>query len=168
MTRAQVSSRRGSAMVDFALTVIPLMFVIISLTWMGIGMWQYHTLAEAVNETARYAALHGSDCVGQTCATTLNEIATTLAGRAIGIPAHQISVTLTSAAESYSSALLDSYYGNSTAWPSLAGNTAVTTNISIKATYQFSSPISMWVPGFGHWQFSAVTLGASSTQPVLY
>jgi Flp pilus assembly protein TadG len=167
------SSRRGSAMVDFALTVIPLMFVIISLTWMGIGMWQYHTLAEAVNETARYAALHGADCAGQTCSITLNEIATTLAGRAIGIPAHQISVTLTSAAQSYSSALLDSYYGNSTAWPSLAGNTAITgassgTNISIKATYQFSSPISMWVPAYGQWQFSAVTLGASSTQPVLY
>jgi hypothetical protein len=168
MTPVPASSRRGSAMVDFALTVIPLMFVIVSLTWMCIGMWQYHTLVEAVNETARYAALHGADCAGQTCSITLNEIATTLAGRAIGIPAHQISVTLTSAAQSYSSALLDSYYGNSTAWPSLTGNTAVTTNISIKATYRFSSPISMWVPAFGQWQFSAVTLGASSTQPVLY
>jgi Flp pilus assembly protein TadG len=167
------SSRRGSTMVEFVLTAIPVMFVVISLTWMGIGMWQYHTLAEAVSETARFAALHGADCVGQTCATTVEEIANTLAGRAIGISAGQLNVTLTSSAQNYTCNPLSSCQANASAWPSLAGNTAVTTgsagtNISISATYQFSTPISMWVPHNGAWQFSAVTLGANSTQPVLY
>ncbi len=173
MTFSPESSRRGSTMLEFVLTAIPLMFAIVSLTWMGIGMWQYHTLEEAVSETARYAAFHGADCVGLACATTVEEIANTLAGRAVGIPAGQMNVTLTSAAQNYTCNPLSNCQSNGSAWPSLAGNTAVTassagTNISISATFQFSTPISMWVPQNGVWQFSAVTLGANSTQPVLY
>jgi hypothetical protein len=162
-------------MLEFVLTALPVTFVIISLTWMAIGMWQYHTLAEAVSETTRFAALHGADCAGQTCATTVEEIANTLAARAIGIPAGQLNVTLTSAAANGTITCnpLSNCQTNANAWPSLAANTAVTTgsagtNISISATYQFSTPISMWVPQNGAWQFAAVTLGANSTQPVLY
>jgi hypothetical protein len=166
-------SRCGSTMLEFVLTAIPLIFALISLTWMGIGMWQYHTLEEAVSETVRYAAFHGADCVGQACATTVEQIANTLAGRAVGIPASQMNVTLTSAAQNYTCNPLSNCQANGSAWPTIAGNSAVTansagTNISISATYQFSTPISMWVPQNGHWQFSAVTLGANSTQPVLY
>jgi hypothetical protein len=161
-------------MVEFVLTAIPVLFVVISLTWMAIGMWQYHTLAEAVSETARFAALHGADCIGQTCATTVEEIANTLAARAIGIPASQLNVTLTSSVQNYNCNPLSNCQSNSNAWPTILGNNAVTaanpegTNISISATYQFSTPISMWVPHNGVWQFSAITLGANSTQPVLY
>jgi Flp pilus assembly protein TadG len=169
------SSRRGSTMVEFTLCAIPLFFVLISLIWMCVGMWEYHTLAEAVNETARYAALHGADCVGQTCATTVEQIANTLAERAAGIPPGQLNVTLTSVAANGTITCnpLSNCQTNSSYWPSLAGNTAVSdsnggTDISISATYQFSSPISMWVPTNGKIQFAAVTLGASSTQPVLY
>jgi Flp pilus assembly protein TadG len=169
------SSRRGSVMVEFALCAIPLLFVVISLFWMSMGMWEYHTLAEAVNETARYAALHGADCVGQTCATTVEQIANTLAGRASGIPSGQLNVTLTSADPNgtYTCNPLSSCQSNSSAWPTLPGNTAVThsttgTDISISATYRFSSPISMWAAKSGNVQFGTVTLGANSTQPVLY
>ena len=173
MTPMPAFSRRGSTMVEFVLCAIPLLFVLISLFWMSLGMWEYHTLAEAVNETARYAALHGADCAGQTCETTVEQIANTLAGRASGIPAGQMNVTLTSAAQNYTCNPLTSCQSNSSYWPSLAGNTAVTdstagTDISISATYQFSSPLSMWVPKNGHVSFGTVTLGANSTQPVLY
>jgi Flp pilus assembly protein TadG len=173
MTTMLASSRRGSVMVEFVLCVIPLIFVVISLFWMGMAMWEYHTLAEAVNETARYAALHGADCAGQTCATTVEQIANELAGRAAGIPPGRLNVTLTSAAKDYPCNPLSNCQSNSSAWPSLAGNTAVTdsstgTDISISATYQFGSPISMWVPKYGGVQFGAVTLGANSTQAVMY
>lgn len=166
-------SRRGAVMVEFVLVSIPLIFAIISLVWMSIGMWQYHTLAEAVNATARYASVHGAGCAGQTCSTTVDQIATALAGRAIGIPAGSLNVTLTSPAQSYTCNPLTNCYTNSSAWPSLAGNTApggsgAGTDISITATYQFTSPISMWVPGAGVQTFNAVTFGANSTQPVLY
>ena len=154
-------------MLEFTLTAIPLLFVIISLGWMCMGMWQYHTLAEAVNATARSASVHGAGCAGQTCATTVGETAQTLAAAAIGIPAGQMNVTLTSAASTVTCNPLNSCNSSASAWPSLAGNTAVTTNISIKATYQFSTPISIWSPTQGLEQFSAVTLAANSTQAVV-
>jgi Flp pilus assembly protein TadG len=174
-TPTRASCRRGSVMVEFTLSAIPLLFVTISLFWMGMGMWQYHTLAEAVNETARYAALHGADCVGQACSTTVEQIANILAGRAAGIPPGLLNVTLTSAASGGTVTCnpLTSCQSNSAAWPTMAGNTAVGdssagTDISISATYQFRSPIAMWVPTNGKVQFGTVTLGANSTQPVLY
>jgi Flp pilus assembly protein TadG len=165
--------RRGSVMVEFTLSAIPLLFVVISLFWMSMGMWEYHTLGEAVNETARYAALHGADCAGQTCSTTVEQIANELAAKAVGIPPGKLNVTLTSAAQNYTCNPLSNCQSNSSAWPSLAGNTAVTdssagTDISISAKYQLSTPISMWVPENGTVQFGTVTLGANSTQPVLY
>lgn len=173
MTPMVAVSQRGSVMLEFTLCAIPLIFVIISLFWMGMGMWEYHTLAEAVNETARYASLHGADCVGQTCATTVEQIANTLAARASGIPPGKLNVTLTSVAQNYTCNPLSTCQTSSSAWPSLAGNTAVTasqagTDISINATYQFVSPIAMLVPRYGAVRFGIFTLGANSTQPVIY
>lgn len=167
-----VTSRRGSSMVEFVLTAIPLLFVSISLVWMAMGVWEYHTLVQAVSETARFAALHGADCAGQSCSTTVEQIANTLAGKSVGIPAGNMNVTLTSSAQNYTCNPLSNCQSNSSVWPSLAGNTAygagTGTNISIKATIQFTSPISLWVPKYGKTQFAGVTLGANSTQPVLY
>ena len=165
---AKNASRRGSVMLEFALTAIPLLFVIVSLVSICIGMWQYHTLAEAVNGTARYAEVHGAGCAGQSCATTVGQFVTLLEGRAVGIPASQVNVTFASSASTVPCNPLSSCADSATVWPSLAANMAVTTNISVTATYQFSSPISMWVPGKGAQQFGAITLGANSTQPVLY
>jgi Flp pilus assembly protein TadG len=165
--------RRGSAMLEFTLTGVPLLFVIVSLGWMSMGMWQYHTLAEAVNSTARAAAVHGAGCAGQACATTVAQTAQTLAGKAIGVPASAMNVTLTSSASTVTCNPLSSCYSNSAAWPSLAGNTAVTTDISITASYQFSSPISflsfisLSPPEVETKQFAAVTLAANSTQAVV-
>ena len=163
-----VFSRSGSMLIEFTLTSIPLMFVVVSSVWMCLGMWQYHTLAEAVNATARYASVHGAGCAGQACATTAEQIANTLAGRAVGIPAGQMNVTLTSSASTITCNPLTSCYTNANPWPSLAGNVALTTNISINATYQLGSPISIWSPGGGGTQFSALTLGANSKQPVIF
>jgi len=160
--------RTGSVMLEFALTGTPLLFVILSLVWMSIGMWQYHTLAEAVSVTARAASVHGAGCAGQTCSTTVGAVATLLAGRAIGIPSSQLNVTLTSSASTVTCNPLSSCTSNSAAWPSLAGNTAVTTNIAISATYPFSSPIPLWTPHNGSMLFHAITLGAQSTQAVMF
>lgn len=159
--------RRGSTMLEFTLTGVPLLFVIVSLASISLGMWQYHTLAEAVNATARSASVHGAGCAGQTCGTTVAQTAQTLAGNAIGIPASAMNVTLTSSASTVTCNPLSSCYSNSAAWPSLAGNAAITTNVSIKASYQFSSPISMWAPRHGTQQFGTVTLAANSTQAVV-
>jgi hypothetical protein len=160
--------RRGSVLLEFSLTSIPLLFVLISMIWICMGMWQYHTLAEAVNFTVRYAAVHGAGCAGQSCALTVSQIESALAGRAVGVPASLINVTLTSSASTITCNPLSSCSSNASVWPSLAGNLAVTTDISVAATCQFVSPISMWVPTHGTEHFNGVTLGANATQPVVY
>ena len=165
--RRYVSPRRGSALLEFSMTAIPLLFVIISLGWMAMGMWQYHTLAEAVNMTARIAAVHGAGCAGQTCATTVANMEALLASKAIGIPASSMNVTFTSSASTVTCNPLSSCNSNSATWPSLAGNVASTTDISITATYQFSSAIGMWTTGHGGVTFNPVTLAAKSTQAVV-
>jgi hypothetical protein len=155
-------------MLEFTLTTVPMIFVLISVLWMCIGMWEYHTVTEAVNWTARSSAVHGAGCAGQTCATTVDTVARLLASRALGIPASMLNVTLTSSASTVTCNPLTNCYGNSAYWPSLAGNTAGSTDITIAATFVFASPISLWSPAHGDQSFSAVTLGANSRQAVVF
>jgi Flp pilus assembly protein TadG len=159
--------RSGSVMLEFVLTAVPILFVVISLIAISTGMWQYHTMTEAVNVTARAAAVHGAGCVGQTCATTVDTIARLLGARAIGIGADKLNVTLTSSASTVSCNPLNTCYGNSSAWPSLAGNTAAT-DITVKATLPISLPVSMWSPGEGSEGFTGITIGANARQAVVY
>ena len=155
-------------MLEFALLTVPLLFIIISVFGMCLGMWQYHTLVEAVNYTARKASVHGAGCAGHTCATTVASTAQALAASALGISSSQLNVTLGSSASTVTCNPISSCYLNSNPWPSLAGNAALTTQVSIVATYQFTSAISMWVPGQGALNFSSVTLGAKALAPMIY
>jgi hypothetical protein len=154
-------------MIEFTLTGIFLLFIVICLWWMCMAMWEYHTVAEAVNYTAREASVHGAGCAGQTCATTVATVAQMLATRAVGMPASQLNVTLTSSASTVTCNPLSSCSSNSATWPSLAGNTALTTEITIAATFQFSSALGLWSQG-GVQHYRTITLGSTSTQPVFF
>jgi hypothetical protein len=57
--------RRGNATIEFTLVGIPLLCVLISTFEMARGMWLYHTLAYAVKEGARYAAVRGQNSPNQ-------------------------------------------------------------------------------------------------------
>jgi hypothetical protein len=155
-------------MLEFTITGVPLIFTLFSLFWMALGMWQYHTIAEAVNATARTASVHGKGCASQTCATTVASVATQLAAKAIGIPASQLNVTLNSTASGQITCNpLSDCYSNNTAFPSSAANTT-STSITISATYQFTSAISFWSPWSGAVKFNPVVLGANSSQPIVF
>ena len=99
---------------------------------------------------------------------TVESTAQLLAARAIGIPDSALDVTFTSSASTVTCNPLSTCYSNSAKWPSLAGNTALTTEITVAATFQFTPAISLWVPGGGKVTFPAVTLGANSEQPIFY
>jgi Flp pilus assembly protein TadG len=166
-----ISSRRGQGMLEFTLVAVPFLFVIISLWWMGFGMWEYHTLSEAVNYTARSASAHGAGCISQTCATTVGSTAQALATNAIGIPASQLNATFTSTASNTPITCnpLSTCTSNSAAWPTLTGNSvAAGATITIAVTYQFSSAISLWIPGVGSKLFNPVTLGAQAQAPIVF
>jgi hypothetical protein len=163
-----ISSSRGSAAVEFAVTAIPLLFVLISVMWMCMGMWEYHTLAEAVNSTIRSASVHGAGCAGQTCATTVDSTARLLAGKTLGISPGSLNVTLTSSASTVTCNPLSTCYGNTAHWPSLSGNVAGSTDISISVTFQFVPTILIWAPGHGDDSLRSLTLGANARQSVVF
>lgn len=169
-------NRRGSSIVEFALVGIPLMFVIVSVFEMSRGMWNYHTLQEAVKEGVRFEAVRGADLVlnspactanPDTCGASVNGVATALAGAAIGIPPQYWNATLIAGTTSFTCAPVSSCFGNTTQWPPTGSNTSGTP-LEIFATYQFNSALAMFWPGSQPVTFSTVTLAADSQQAVVY
>jgi Flp pilus assembly protein TadG len=99
------SSRRnqtGRSLIEFTLVGIPLILILISVIDMSIAMWDYHTLAYAVREGARYASTKGQGCTysGNTCGITVANVAQQIASAGLGLVPGQLKVTLTSSAGS--------------------------------------------------------------------
>src|SRR5215472_950356 len=113
-------SRRGSAMLEFALTGIPVMFFLISTIQIGLGMWQYHSLDSALQQAGRYLAVRGRGCTqnGNTCSVTVGTIAQQVATYAVGMPSSGISVVLTPPAGAATTCSpLSSCFTNASVWP---------------------------------------------------
>src|SRR5215471_7535470 len=116
----RVRSQRGAALLEFTLAGIPVFFLIISTVKMGIGMWNYYSLARAVNQTARFASLKGSDCSSGTnsCGTTVGALTTMLATNAIGVPRSSLNVTLVTDSGAFTTCNpVTNCSSNLTAWP---------------------------------------------------
>lgn len=149
---------RGSAIIEFVLTGIPMIFVCISIVQMSIGMWHYHTLQYAVKATAAYIAHHGSGCDSpNTCSIQIRDAANVLKTTAIGIPANELNVTFGSfkrdaigniIASTPVNCRLDNCLTNATPWPP-SGFKDPGSDIDIKADYIFKSALSMYAPGPG-------------------
>ncbi|HUE00892.1 MAG TPA: TadE/TadG family type IV pilus assembly protein [Bryobacteraceae bacterium] len=165
MRRAK--GKRGNALIEFTLVAIPLIFVQVSIVEICRGMWDYHSLAQAVKVACRSAATRGAGCASGGCAITVSQVATTISAYAVGMPASSLNVTFTSNAGTVTCNPLSSCSGNNSVWPPSGGNTAGS-DIIISASYSFSSALSMFVPGSGGMQFSAVTLNAKSRQMLLF
>jgi Flp pilus assembly protein TadG len=160
-------NRNGNAVIEFTLVAIPLIFVMISMVEICRGMWDYHSLAQAVKAATRAASTRGAGCAGAGCAMTVGQIASTITAYSVGIPASAMNVTLTSNAGTVTCNPLSSCNGSAAVWPSASGNTAGS-DITISASYQFTSALAMFVPGNQGLQFSGVTLRAKSRQTLLY
>lgn len=165
MRRRQNST--GNAIIEFTLVAIPVIFAMISIVEICRGMWDYHSLAQAVKAATRSAATRGAGCAGKGCAMTVGQIATTISNYAVGMPAASLNVTLTSNAGDVHCNPLSSCTGSATVWPPAGGNTAGS-DIIISASYQFTSALSMFVPGKGGMTASAVTFRAKSRQLILF
>jgi Flp pilus assembly protein TadG len=165
-------SQRGSAMVEFTLAGIASMFLMISTVEMSRGMWNYHTLAYAVREAARYATFHGKGCTnaGNSCTVTVGNIATQIANAAIGVDVSQLNVTLTtSSGASTNCNPLNTCYADATVWPPATNNdNAPGGSITISAKYSFQTALAMFWPGATPPTFGAIYFPASSTQIIMY
>jgi Flp pilus assembly protein TadG len=87
---------RGNSMLEFILVGIPLLLVLIGTFEMGLGMWIYHGVGNAVREGSRYVIVHGANCgAPNTCQVTVAQIAAKIQAGAPGLDPSQFTVTLT-------------------------------------------------------------------------
>ena len=141
---------RGSALVEFCLTGIPLIFIWISVEEVARGLWHYHTVQYAAKTAGAYAAVHGATCAvsPNACTTSISNIATVFQNASLGIPTNQIALTFTTASGAATTCNLggtSNLCSNQTSvWPPASNNdNAVGKNIQITAMYQFKSALAM-------------------------
>jgi Flp pilus assembly protein TadG len=163
---------KGSTMVEFSLVGIPMIFVMISAVQMALGMWQYETLAYAVKTGAQTVASKGSGCTtnGNSCGTTVGAIATAISNAAIGIPASQLNITLTTASGATTSCNpVNTCFSSSTAWPPTSNSdNQPGKSITVSGSFLLNAPAAMYYPGSKPVSFSSATLSASATQPLMF
>lgn len=167
---ARRKKQAGSAMVEFALTGIPLIFIWIGVVQMALGMWHYHTLQYAIKQAGAYLAVHGSTsgyCKTNNC--RVQDVASIMATYAIGVPQASINMTFTPVAADHTTkgtattCVLNSCLTNATAFPN--GNP----EFEIKALYQYKNAIAMVAGGSGGaMQFRSPWLPAYTHQVVMY
>jgi Flp pilus assembly protein TadG len=163
--------RRGSVTVEFTMVGIPLIFALISTVEMSRGMWMYHNQTFAIHQGVRYAIVHGADCAatGNSCTATVANIATVIANNGVGLVPSSWDVSLISASGNNNVTCnpLSSCLTNNAVWPPSPDN-AVGTNVSISATYPFSSALMMFFPGTSPTQFATYNLPAYSKQTIQF
>jgi hypothetical protein len=143
-------NQRGNSLVEFTLVGIPLIFVLISIFEIARGMWIYHTLEYAVTEGTRYASVHGENCtvLPNTCTATIAQIAAVIQYAGVGLIPNQLSLTFTPGAGSATTCPLQTCLNIGLRWPPVNANLPGM-DITISASYPFSSAIAMFWPGSG-------------------
>ena len=171
MTRQR--ARRGSAMLEFVLAGIPMIFIWIGIVQMAIGMWQYESLQYGVKSAGNYIAHHGSYYIAAgNSAVRIQDAATVLSNAAFGVPASAVTVTWTATPQSGSpttvTCALSACKTNSTTWPPTAASFPNTSYIEIRADYVYHSALAMFIPGRGSVKFNAPNLPGYTRQVVLF
>jgi len=159
-------------MVEFALSGVAAIILLISTFQLALGMWNYHTLAYAVHQGTRYAAVKGVGCTlpGNSCAVTLGVIAQRLAVVGIGVPSNKVNVTFTTdSGVSTVCSPLNTCFSNATVWPPATSlDNAVGKRITISAKFQLRAVLLFFWPGQSSQSYGAVWLPASSTQQIIF
>lgn len=170
MTARRRPGTKGVAILEFSLIGIGLIFVVISFFEIARGMWTFHTMAYAVREGARYAAVHGRNCAAPaTCQVTVSQIAAVVKSAGPGLDPDNTVLTLTPAAGSATSDTITNLLGNTaTDWPPVSAYAPGQT-VKISATYPFRTFLALFWMGQRTLNDSQTfQLGASSTELIQF
>jgi Flp pilus assembly protein TadG len=140
--------QRGSAMIEFTLVGIPMIFVLISVFEISRAMWNYHTLAYAIREGMRYAIVHGSGCSADpmnSCGVTIGQVAQRISDAGIGLEPSELNLTFTSSGHAIP-CTLNTCLGSTTVWPEAPNNTAGNA-VAIGGSLPFQSALALLWPG---------------------
>jgi Flp pilus assembly protein TadG len=162
-------SRAGNATVEFVMTGIPLIFIVIGVVEMSRGIWIYESLVHAVESTTRDMAVRGYDCSKYVsgCGQTVAGYSQLMNKWATGIDPAQMTVVFQSTNNTVTCSPLNSCYTNSTAWPP-SGDNARNLDIWVTATMPFNSALSMFAFGSAPVNFGKFNLSAKSHQQILF
>lgn len=178
MTSAK-SPVRGSAMLEFTLVGIPMIFILISTFEIARGMWLYHTLTFAVKEGTRYAIVHGNDCniAPSNCASRISDIAGRIRDYSTGlIPSEIENMTFESPTRTITCGTLADCLTDNTYFPAAApgaaqdaGGNRLGGYVQITGRFPFRSAIAMLWPGTDRGiNFGTFLLGARSRELIQY
>ena len=164
------ASRRGSLLLEFILMGVPVLFLTISVFEASLMMWQYHTMAEAVQIVAQYVTAHGYNCSnGNSCAITIGNIASYIEQTGVGLDPSKLNVTIASANSSTACRPVNTCTSSSTQFPPATnGDYNVGNDITVSATYTMNNPITMFWPSKVSTSTGVLTLGATSTQRIVF
>ncbi len=161
--------RRGTALLEFTLTSIPILFLGLSIVEMSLLSWKFHSMAYAVEVAARYACVHGRDCTknGNSCTITVGNVAHVISAQAPQLDSSKLNVTLTTHASTVTCTPLNTCFSNAAQFPNSTDN-GVGLDITVAATYPFATPVSIFWPGSQSYSPGNVTLGATSRQNIVF
>ena len=164
--------RSGSAMIEFVLVGIPLIFVLISIFEIARGMWLYHTLAYSVKEGVRYTIVHGQNCwtPPNACRIQVRDIVNRVLNSGVGLVPEGLSLILVTQNDTVNCRPNVSAAGcttNTTFWPFYPGNQPGL-DVTITAQYPFRSAIAMFWPGSRPQRFGQFTFSASSRETIQF
>jgi len=172
---ASTSRRRGQTMLEFTLVGIPIMFTLISIFEISRGMWVYHTAANAVKAGVRYAVVHGRDCDqnGNTCPTTVSQVARVIQDAGVGLSVSDTSVTFSLGTGALKTTVKTCNLGVSGAGGCVGDATRFPTAgrgepISIDLLTPFRSALAMFWPGSRPTQFSGFNFPAGSSDNIQF
>jgi Flp pilus assembly protein TadG len=137
MTRRQAES--GQALVEFSLTIIVFMVLVLAVVDVGRAVWNYNTLASATREGTRFAIVHGSN-------------ASTPSGPSSN------DAKVNAAVAKYASGLNSANLTTTSTW--LDGSNAAGSRVKVTTTYKFSSIFSSLLG------ISPFTMTSSSTMTI--
>jgi Flp pilus assembly protein TadG len=164
--------RRGSVILEFALAGIAVLTMLPATVRLCIGMWNYHTMAYAVHEAARYAASHGRGCITGTssCGITVGNIMTNLTTNGIGLSSSALTVTLTT--DSGATTVCDPITvctSSTTRWPPSSNMDNLTgKKVTVAATYKFTAGALVSWTGAGSMNYNTFFFPAQATATIIF
>ncbi len=160
------NSQRGNAAVEMALVTIPLLFMLFSTIEMGRCMWTYHTLATAVKRGARFAVVHGANCVdaSSSCQVTIGDATQAVEQSGFGLDSGKLALVFTAGSQSKDCNPASSCGSDTTPWPA-SPNNAAGLAVTVNGTYLFDSVLSILWPGQSLHSFA---LSAKSTETIQF
>jgi Flp pilus assembly protein TadG len=161
--------RRGSTLLEFTLTAIPVLFLSLAVVQCGLAMLEYDSMANAVTVAARYAANHGASCgTPNSCTVRIEDVANLIASTTWIISNSTMSVTFTDPSGS-TTCELSVCEANPAQFPSgTGGANAVGNQISIQVTHKIVNPMPMFWPPNASADDTGYTVGAGSVQVIQF